>query len=698
MAKKRKYKRPPAAPQPQSFRVVSSSGSPMTSPTIEIRSVLDTERGRSYILWEDIRQQLGNIQYVMRDGVMIPFMRDANSEDILPLRIEAHQGVTLEAVFQESEQDVDDYASMPDLEFLSIADPDPKHGLEKIHPNSGSSNALNGPMSMRDVNEAKAMLYLTQLMMRYNQRTAEEADILKGEPLRNMSTLAFSDTVEMQLPVAGSYLMISIRVKKPISKDALKPLVHLLQSHDLEVQRATTAAISKFCTNNVENRPKFAELGAIEPLIRLIQSPDIAVQCEAAGCICSLSQIVAYTPEMVRLGALAPLVRLVQSRETLVQTNATGVLNNISDCEELVGDVVKSGAVPFLIRLLGPGTPQNIQLQCAEALCNISYNEIEKERLLKTDTKLVTFLVKLIDSTYPLLQQAVTRLLSSLSTIMKFHGQLIKEGGIPPLIRLLESETLSVVLSPICCLYNIVAMNQKNIAPFAQPRIIKRLVDLQTRFKDEQIQDRALGMLQVLTNYTENHKMIVDAGVAERFYSSVLTVSKENQALMVTLIDRLDSALDTKSKAIRLKLVDALIGLTKSSTEELQTRALKAMAGMASILPNHPNFQKAWHGPDHNLQELLCRMLESTDAEILSHGLVAFVKLLEKGDGEMINLVLFSDALEPGRNRVSSIAMGMIPPPEGSEDELMVLPLAIRGLRVMILFHQVLGRVVQSRD
>ncbi|KAF8922927.1 Vacuolar protein 8 [Dissophora ornata] len=511
MAKKRKYKRPPAAPQPQSFRVVSSSGSPMTSPTIEIRSVLDTERGRNYILWEDIRRQLGNIQYVMRDGVMIPFMRDANSEEI-----EAHQGVTLEAVFQESEQDVDDYASMPDLEFLSIADPDPKHGLEKIHPNSGSSNALNGPMSMRDVNEAKAMLYLTQLMMRYNQRTAEEADILKGEPLRNMSTLAFSDTVEMQLPVAGSYLMISIRVKKPISKDALKPLVHLLQSHDLEVQRATTAAISKFCTNNVENRPKFAELGAIEPLIRLIQSPDIAVQCEAAGCICSLSQIaeVAYTPEMVRLGALAPLVRLVQSRETLVQTNATGVLNNISDCEELVGDVVKSGAVPFLIRLLGPGTPQNIQLQCAEALCNISYNEIEKERLLKTDTKLVTFLVKLIDSTYPLLQQAVTRLLSSLSTIMKFHGQLIKEGGIPPLIRLLESETL----------------------------IIKRLVDLQTRFKDEQIQDRALGMLQVLTNYTENHKMIVDAGVAERFYSSVLTVSKENQALMVTLIDRLDSA------------------------------------------------------------------------------------------------------------------------------------------------------------
>lgn len=256
--------------------------------------------------------------------------------------------------------------------------------------------------------------------------------------------------------------------------------------------------------------------------------------------VLTLAEVV-HTSKMVRLGALTPLVRLIQCEDVSVQTNVAGALNNISSCEELVGDVVKSGAVPFLIRLLGPGTPQNIQQQCAEALRNITLNDVEKEHIYKAKTKLVTFLVKLIDTTDPLLQLAVTRLLSALSTNLKFQGDLIKEGGIPPLIRLLESDTKLVVSSPICCLYNI-AVYPNNRALFTEPRIIKRLVDLQTRFKDEKINDRAVGMLLALSDYRENHKMIIDAGVVERFCSSVSTVSKDNQAQMTRLISELDSA------------------------------------------------------------------------------------------------------------------------------------------------------------
>ena len=142
---------------------------------------------------------------------------------------------------------------------------------------------------------------------------------------------------------------------------------------------------------------------------------------------------------------------------------------------------------------------------------------------------------------------------------------------------------------------------------------------------------------------------------------------------------------DTKSKAVRLKLVDALISLTKSSSEDLQMRALRAMTSMASILPNHLNFQKAWHGLDHNLQELLCRMLESTDSRILEHGLSTCANLLEKGGDQMMNLVVLSDTLKPGRMRVAFLAIGVPSASEGLEGESLLL-LAEKAVLLMLLF------------
>ena len=120
------------------------------------------------------------------------------------MRIKAHQGITLEVVLQESEQDVEDDAStMPDLELLSIADPD------------DSSYAQNEPMNALDVNEAQAALRLLRIMEEHDQKSAKEVDILKGEPLRILSTLAFSDSLEMQQVAAGSYYMISTKGTPP---------------------------------------------------------------------------------------------------------------------------------------------------------------------------------------------------------------------------------------------------------------------------------------------------------------------------------------------------------------------------------------------------------------------------------------------------------------------------------------------------
>ncbi|KAG0328095.1 Vacuolar protein 8 [Dissophora globulifera] len=259
------------------------------------------EEKSSYILWEDIQRQFGNVQYVMNDGVWIPFMRDASHEDILPQRIEAQKDVTLEVVLQESKHEVDDDASsMPDLELLSIADPGPKHKLETIH-GDGASNAQKGFNNAQDVLEVKALYYLMRHMKEYEEKITVE-NFLEGKPLHMMSTLAFSNNLERQRVVAQYYTILSTQVDESVSEDALGSLLHLLQSNDLEVQRSSTAALYRLSVN-VENKTKIVKLEAIEPLIRLMLSPDIAVHTDASACICSLAQLDGQTRSACSFGA-----------------------------------------------------------------------------------------------------------------------------------------------------------------------------------------------------------------------------------------------------------------------------------------------------------------------------------------------------------------------------------------------------------
>lgn len=62
----------------------------------------------------------------------------------------------------------------------------------------------------------------------------------------------------------------------------------LLQSHDVEVQRAASAALGNLAVNS-ENKLLIVKLGGLEPLIRQMLSPNVEVQCNAVGCITNLA-------------------------------------------------------------------------------------------------------------------------------------------------------------------------------------------------------------------------------------------------------------------------------------------------------------------------------------------------------------------------------------------------------------------------
>lgn len=102
-----------------------------------------------------------------------------------------------------------------------------------------------------------------------------------GQPLRALATLAFSDNVDLQRSAALAFAEITEKGKKKsynthsfihslqpilskknldvrqVGPDTLNPILFLLQSHDIEVQRASSAALGNLAVNSKESHYTF---------------------------------------------------------------------------------------------------------------------------------------------------------------------------------------------------------------------------------------------------------------------------------------------------------------------------------------------------------------------------------------------------------------------------------------------------------
>ena len=127
-----------------------------------------------------------------------------------------------------------------------------------------------------------------------------------GSPLTALTTLSFSDNVDLQRSAALAFAEITEKEVRPVGRDTLDPILFLLSSHDTEVQRAASAALGNLAVNSKSDSPFYAhsifvtifsadnkllivKLGGLEPLIRQMLSPNVEVQCNAVGCVTNLA-------------------------------------------------------------------------------------------------------------------------------------------------------------------------------------------------------------------------------------------------------------------------------------------------------------------------------------------------------------------------------------------------------------------------
>ncbi|RSM05624.1 Vacuolar protein 8 [Fusarium oligoseptatum] len=454
-----------------------------------------------------------------------------------------------------------------------------------------------------------------------------ETDFFSGEPLRALSTLVFSENIDLQRSASLTFAEITERDVREVDRDTLEPILFLLQSPDIEVQRAASAALGNLAVDT-ENKVLIVQRGGLTPLIRQMMSPNVEVQCNAVGCITNLATHEENKAKIARSGALGPLTRLAKSRDMRVQRNATGALLNMTHSDENRQQLVNAGAIPVLVQLLS-SPDVDVQYYCTTALSNIAVDASNRRKLAQTEPKLVQSLVNLMDSTSPKVQCQAALALRNLASDEK-------------------SSYLPLILSAVACIRNI-SIHPMNESPIIETNFLKPLVDLLGSTDNEEIQCHAISTLRNLAASSDRNKaLVLDAGA------------------MTAAIAVLALSDDLKSHLLNLGVCAVLIPLTHSPSIEVQGNSAAALGNLSSKVGDYSIFVQNWTEPQGGIHGYLCRFLQSGDATFQHIAVWTLLQLFESEDKTLIGLIgKAEDIIEHIRN----IANRQIEPSDEFEDE-----------------------------
>jgi len=181
---------------------------------------------------------------------------------------------------------------------------------------------------------------------------------------------ASSESRQLWLACAGS--------GDDYSDDLIRQLVSNLNSPSIEEQKQAAMEIRLLAKNKPENRLKIARAGAIKPLISLLSSSDLQLQEYGVTAILNLSLCDENKDHITSSGAIKPLVRALKTGTPTARENAACALLRLSQIEENKVLIGRSGAIPPLVDLLENGNFRGKKdaSTALYSLCSVKENKI----------------------------------------------------------------------------------------------------------------------------------------------------------------------------------------------------------------------------------------------------------------------------------------------------------------------------------
>jgi len=498
---------------------------------------------------------------------------------------------------------------------------------------------------------------VTELLQYLENRKG--TDFFQGDPLRTLSTLAYSDNIDLKRSAALAFAEITEKDVREVNRDTLEPIMYLLQTNDSEVQRAAAAALGNLAVT-VPNKLLIVQLGGLEPLIQLMKSNNVEVQCNAVGCITNLATHNDNKGKIARSGALVELVKLAKSKDIRVQRNATGALLNMTHTEDNRHQLVNAGAIPLLVSLLN-SNDKDVQYYSITAISNIAVDADNRVKLAN-ESRLIQYLIHLMSSPIPKIQCQAALALRNLASDEKFQLEIVEYGGLPPLLELLKSNSQQIVLAAVACIRNI-SIHNVNEKPIVEAGFLKLLIELISSDKGEEIQCHALSTIRNLAASDYNKKLIIKEGAAETIINLLIESNNNSndkgkgasnsylahgqtygpiiKSEMTAALAILALSDDIRPLLFKIRVCDAIFPLTgENEPLEVQANAASCIGNLAIRLEDDSQFVDAWP----QIVNYLSRFLESKDLTLQHIALWTILQFIES-DGSLKSLLRQTSAL-----------------------------------------------------
>uniref|UniRef100_A0A674NH76 Vacuolar protein 8 n=1 Tax=Takifugu rubripes TaxID=31033 RepID=A0A674NH76_TAKRU len=207
-----------------------------------------------------------------------------------------------------------------------------------------------------------------------------QTQLFNRENLQALNRLANSENTEEQRMAALCYLHLSLHLKISLPDDFLEPVMTLLLSHDLDVQKTICLSLVNLLVKNKVCRESVIEMGVLVPMLELFQSCDVAAQCHSCACVTVLASS-ELKREALLVDGVRPLLALAKSYSSGVQRNATWALLHLTQSGKIAQIMCQAGAIPVLVPLL-QSSDSEVQFYSCSALCNIAAFQEHHSKLL----------------------------------------------------------------------------------------------------------------------------------------------------------------------------------------------------------------------------------------------------------------------------------------------------------------------------
>ncbi|XP_041810152.1 vacuolar protein 8-like isoform X1 [Chelmon rostratus] len=278
-----------------------------------------------------------------------------------------------------------------------------------------------------------------------------ETKLLDQGSLQALSRLATSENTDLQRTAAMYYLHLSHHLKSPLPDAFMEPVMALLLSADLDVQKTISLSLVNLLVKNYVCKELVIEMGMLVPILELFQSGDATAQCHSCACVTMLA-CSELNREAVLVDGIIPLLALARSYDPQVQQNATWALLHLtqSDCSTRI--LCQAGAIPVLVLLL-QSSDSVLQFYSCTALCNIAAVPEHHPQLLGIGGHfLLKSLLTLVSSSVRKNSTQACRCLQTLSKNVLIQEQLMELDCVLPLKALLKTSSPESAVTLLCAL------------------------------------------------------------------------------------------------------------------------------------------------------------------------------------------------------------------------------------------------------